>query len=701
MMESRPGAAIKKPAAQLMTLALATLLLPLLEATDVPAKPHIFFLLVDDYGWAGAGWHNDVQSGGRREVQTPNMDAMVKEGIELNQHYTFKFCSPTRSSLQSGRNPIHVNVQNVDPTRSNPADPVAGFSAIARNMTGMAVHMQAAGWATAAVGKWDAGMATPDHTPEGRGYQQSLIYFHHANDYWQYTCGSCRQDGPYHEVVSSATYPLPKYTEQEAQELNLPPTQVPERGTCPAKFTIKPGYGICKDSADVLWHGPVQDQDACCAKCASFPSCVGWTHQFKDPEGGNTSVCFTCNGTTGGPTPGRNSGCVGPACNLNSNAVTDLWSGSAPALSMKPPASCVAQNGTDPWPINASCLYEDALFESEVRRIVAQHPLPKPLFLFWAPHIVHGPAQLPKAAFDALDFIGASNGPESRNRQNYLGRVHYIDAAFGRFVTQLKTRGMWENSVVAMSADNGGPLGSANNYPQKGGKHSNWQGGVRVNAFLSGGALPAAVRGTVSNELITIWDWYATFVEGIAGMDPTDHRAAAAGLPPIDSVNHWDFLVGKVATSPRAEIPLGSCTAAPDQDAFCQSEGHQQTIVNAVVTYVGDGADRQLWKLLIGRVPLAGWTGPKYPNGTGAETPTVSCGMPPEGSGCLYNLSDDPTEHNNLADVAAHNTIKMHLFAKIQQHNATAFSPDRGPVDPAACTAARQKFGGFWGPWIK
>ena len=58
----------------------------------------------------------------------------------------------------TGRNPIHVNVQNVNPDRHNPADPVAGFSAIARNMTGMAVHMKAAGWATAAVGKWDAGM---------------------------------------------------------------------------------------------------------------------------------------------------------------------------------------------------------------------------------------------------------------------------------------------------------------------------------------------------------------------------------------------------------------------------------------------------------------------------------------------------------------------------------------------------------------
>ena len=43
--------------------------------------------------------------------------------------------------------------------------------------------MAAAGYSTGMFGKWDAGMATPDHTPLGRGYQSSLHYFHHANDY--------------------------------------------------------------------------------------------------------------------------------------------------------------------------------------------------------------------------------------------------------------------------------------------------------------------------------------------------------------------------------------------------------------------------------------------------------------------------------------------------------------------------------------
>jgi len=30
----------------------------------------------------------------------------------------------------------------------------------------------------------DAGMATHDHTPQGRGYDTGLSYFHHSNDYY-------------------------------------------------------------------------------------------------------------------------------------------------------------------------------------------------------------------------------------------------------------------------------------------------------------------------------------------------------------------------------------------------------------------------------------------------------------------------------------------------------------------------------------
>ena len=104
--------------------------------------------------WADAGWHRGYTAPGGEhvpatpEVATPNLDALVKVGIDLNRHYVYKYCSPSRSALQSGRNPYHVNPLNAEPEISNPADPVSGFAAIPRNMTGIATKLAAAGYKT-------------------------------------------------------------------------------------------------------------------------------------------------------------------------------------------------------------------------------------------------------------------------------------------------------------------------------------------------------------------------------------------------------------------------------------------------------------------------------------------------------------------------------------------------------------------------
>jgi arylsulfatase B len=132
-------------------------------------KPHIAMILMDDYGWADSGWHRLDDHDPAADVMTPNMNALVKAGIEMDRQYVYKYCSPTRSAIQSGRNPYHVNPLNAAPNIYNPEDPVSGMAAIPRNMTGMAIKMSAAGYKTHMFGKWDAGMASPDHTPHGRG----------------------------------------------------------------------------------------------------------------------------------------------------------------------------------------------------------------------------------------------------------------------------------------------------------------------------------------------------------------------------------------------------------------------------------------------------------------------------------------------------------------------------------------------------
>ena len=89
---------------------------------------------------------------------TPNLDALVHDGIRLHRHYVHRFCTPSRTSLQSGRLPVHVNTGLGNPCSDN--------TGISQNMTGLAEHLKSAGYVTAMAGKWDAGMAVRKRRPQ-------------------------------------------------------------------------------------------------------------------------------------------------------------------------------------------------------------------------------------------------------------------------------------------------------------------------------------------------------------------------------------------------------------------------------------------------------------------------------------------------------------------------------------------------------
>ena len=51
-------------------------------------------------------------------------------------------------------------------------------------MTGLGTKLKQAGYETHYIGKWDAGWATPEHTPLGRGFDSFLGFLQAENDYW-------------------------------------------------------------------------------------------------------------------------------------------------------------------------------------------------------------------------------------------------------------------------------------------------------------------------------------------------------------------------------------------------------------------------------------------------------------------------------------------------------------------------------------
>jgi arylsulfatase B len=81
----------------------------------------------------------------------------------------------------------------------------------------------------------------------------------------------------------------------------------------------------------------------------------------------------------------------------------------------------------------------------------------------------------------------------------------------GELTSLFKSKGMWDNMLIVYSADNGGTAGG-NNFPLRGFKRTNWEGGMRVAAFVSGGLIPAALRGTDNNMRFHIVDWCVAII---------------------------------------------------------------------------------------------------------------------------------------------------------------------------------------------
>lgn len=170
-------------------------------------------------------------------------------------------------------------------------------------------------------------------------------------------------------------------------------------------------------------------------------------------------------------------------------------------------------------------------------------------------------------------------------------------------------------------------------------------------AFISGGyvAKSSTLVGQSLGGLLHVADWYATLAE-LVGQDPTDHKAAALGLPPIDSLSALDYLLGRNNTSPRTEVAL-SC--AMDGTGFIYNSRY---------------------KLVRGKQGTSFFPGPTTPNSTndGSDS-AIDCGR-----GCLFDLDVDPVEHN--VSVLCHLFVISLSSQKIYPH--FSLPPPPSHIDP-------------------
>ena len=74
------------------------------------------------------------------------------------------------------------------------------------------------------------------------------------------------------------------------------------------------------------------------------------------------------------------------------------------------------------------------------------------------------------------------------------------------------------------------------------------------------------------------------------------------------------------------------------------------------------------------------------------------CGNTVE-TGCMFNLSEDPGEKNNMAK--AKPGMFKYLMGQINSHKANLFNPRRGRFDEASCQSSDNYFNTYLGPWEK
>ncbi|TLX74365.1 DUF229 domain-containing protein [Labilibacter sediminis] len=121
--------------------------------------PNVVILYADDQGTLDAGCY------GVKDIATPNIDQLAKEGIKFTQAYAHTVCCPSRAALLTGRSPQRGGVNSW--TSCTPKDK-AGRNMSLDEVT-MAEVLKEQGYKTALIGKWHLG-ATDDHTPLDQGF---------------------------------------------------------------------------------------------------------------------------------------------------------------------------------------------------------------------------------------------------------------------------------------------------------------------------------------------------------------------------------------------------------------------------------------------------------------------------------------------------------------------------------------------------
>ena len=135
------------------------LLLAGFAPAKLAARPNVVLIMTDDMGYADLGCY------GSKDVRTPNLDRLAREGTRLTNFYAnAPVCTPTRAALMTGRWQQRVGLEwAIYPGQKKPGLPTSE--------TCVARMLKEAGYRTGMFGKWHLGYPR-EYGPNAHGFDE-------------------------------------------------------------------------------------------------------------------------------------------------------------------------------------------------------------------------------------------------------------------------------------------------------------------------------------------------------------------------------------------------------------------------------------------------------------------------------------------------------------------------------------------------
>ena len=197
-------------------------------------------------------------------------------------------------------------------------------------------------------------------------------------------------------------------------------------------------------------------------------------------------------------------------------------------------------------------VYSTKVFTDRAVRVINTfEPQTDRLFLYLAYQGVHTPYQVP-----ASYKVPYQSKPWSEEKKTYAGMLSAVDEGIGKVIQALKDSGMWKDTVLIVTTDNGASTLEGSNLPLRGAKLEILEGGIRADGIISGpGCAKLGIRKGKNSNLFHAVDWLPT-LEDLTRTKPQPR-------PGIDGVSQKRSLLGGPAN--RNESFLGYSVNSRDR----------------------------------------------------------------------------------------------------------------------------------------